>query len=105
EKWQKSESGTVSDTAGIPLPGVTVLVKGTTVGTSTDENGAFTIQANENDVLVFSMVGFATQEVPVSMGGAMSITLQQDAQQLDEVVEIGRASCRERAERWVVAGA
>ncbi|MFS8615989.1 MAG: TonB-dependent receptor [Solitalea sp.] len=101
EKWQESVSGTVSDTAGIPLPGVTVLVKGTTVGTSTDENGAFTIQANENDVLVFSMVGFATQEVPVSMGGAMSITLQQDAQQLDEVVVVGYGTQK----KAVVSGA
>lgn len=98
---QTTVNGTVSDTAGLPLPGATVLVKGTTIGTSTDENGAFSIQAGENDVLVFSMVGFATQEVPVTMGQAMNIQLRQDAQQLDEVVVVGYGTQK----KAVVSGA
>lgn len=101
ERIQGTINGAVTDTAGLPLPGVTVLVKGTTIGTSTDEGGEFAIQAGENDVLVFSMVGFATQEVPVTIGQAMNIELRQDAQQLDEVVVVGYGTQK----KAVVSGA
>src|SRR3546814_155315 len=98
---QGTINGSVTDTMGAPLPGVAVVVKGTTLGTSTDEQGAFSLQADENDVLVFSMVGFTTREVPVTMGEEMNIQLRQDAQQLEEVVVVGYGTQK----KAVVSGA
>jgi TonB-linked SusC/RagA family outer membrane protein len=70
-----------------PLPGVNILVKGTTNGTITDADGAFSINANSaNDVLVFSFVGFTTQEVAINNKGIINISLESDAKQLSEVV-------------------
>src|SRR5690606_29043923 len=60
---QGEVSGTVQDTTGMPLPGVTVQVKGTNLGTTTDAEGNFTISATSDDVLVFSLIGFISQEV------------------------------------------
>ncbi len=62
---QQSVSGTVADPAGVPLPGVNVVIKGTNSGTSTDFDGNFTIDAADTDVLIFSFVGFQDQEVTV----------------------------------------
>lgn len=64
-----SVKGTVTDENKVPLPGVTVLVKNTTRGVSTDFDGKYEIQAQQGDVLVFSSVGFATQEKKVIVGG------------------------------------
>ncbi|WP_374165096.1 SusC/RagA family TonB-linked outer membrane protein [Arcticibacter sp. MXS-1] len=78
--------GTVKDSKGQPLPGVSVLIKGTTKGTSTNAQGAFTISANPNDVLVFSFVGFQRREVAVGSQTTLNIVLQEDAAALKEVV-------------------
>lgn len=72
-----------------PLPGVTVLLKGTTKGTTTDFDGNFTIEVTSRDTLVFSYLGYATQEVPINNQTTLNITLQEDASQLDEVVVVG----------------
>jgi len=70
-----------------PLPGVNILVKGTTNGTITDADGAFSINANSaNDVLVFSFVGFLTQEVAINNQTGLNVVLATDAKQLSEVV-------------------
>lgn len=70
-----------------PLPGVNILVKGTTNGTITDADGNFSIPVRpEDDVLVFSFVGLITQEIPVSGRTTFNIVLESDAQQLSEVV-------------------
>lgn len=70
-----------------PLPGVNILVKGTTNGTITDANGDFVINVNSpNDILVFSFVGFMAQEVPVNSQSRISVVLATDAQQLSEIV-------------------
>ena len=70
-----------------PLPGVNILVKGTTNGTISDADGAFSINANSaNDVLVFSFVGFLTQEVAINNQTALDVVLATDAKQLSEVV-------------------
>ncbi|TRZ43303.1 SusC/RagA family TonB-linked outer membrane protein [Robertkochia solimangrovi] len=85
----QSVSGVVSDPSG-PLPGANVLVKGTTNGTQTDFDGNYTLEnVDANAVLVFSYVGFVTQEVPVNGRSEISITLQIDSQSLEEVVVIG----------------
>lgn len=82
-------SGTVSDANG-PLPGASVLVKRTTNGTQSDFDGNYTLNNVGSDaVLVFSYVGFATQEVAVNGRSTINITLKEDAQALDEIVVIG----------------
>jgi TonB-linked SusC/RagA family outer membrane protein len=83
-------SGKVSDPQGVPLPGVNVLVKGTTIGTTTDANGDFRIDApNENVTLVFSFIGYMSQEVALNGQSAINITLVEDITSLGEVVVVG----------------
>lgn len=82
---QQPITGTVSDTQGT-LPGVTVLIKGKTTGTLTDENGYFSIAATPTDVLVFSYMGYKTQEINLSNQTTINIQLEEDTTQLKEVV-------------------
>lgn len=89
ETIQQTITGTVTDDNGDVLPGANVLVKGTTNGTQTDFDGNFTIQADGNATLVFSYVGFKTQEVAVNGRSVVNVTLVEDASQLDEVVVLG----------------
>ncbi|WP_375437761.1 SusC/RagA family TonB-linked outer membrane protein [uncultured Hymenobacter sp.] len=85
-----SISGRVTQANGDPLPGVTVLVKGTTNGTSTGGDGNFTITAPESSTLTFSYVGYTTKEVPVTAASTtMTVTLAEDAKALSEVVVVG----------------
>ena len=79
-------TGSVSDDSG-PIPGASVVVKGTTNGTTTDFDGNYTIDANSGDVLVYSYVGYEEQEATVS-GSVMNITLQSGVS-LDEVILVG----------------
>ncbi|MDB5235170.1 MAG: hypothetical protein JWR44_2163, partial [Hymenobacter sp.] len=81
-------SGRVTGADGAGLPGVTVLVKGTSIGTSTNADGTFTLNAPENGTLVFSYVGYRTQEAAVG-SGPISVTLAVDEQKLNEVVVVG----------------
>lgn len=83
---EKTISGTVSDDTGLPLPGATVLVKGTSSGTSTDFDGKYSIKVNSGDVLVFSFVGYATQEITVGSSSSINLSLEEDAESLEEVV-------------------
>ncbi len=72
------------------LPGVNVLVKGTVTGTVTDVDGNYSINVpNDNDILVFSSIGFLSQEVPVDGRSTINLTLAEDVQSLDEIVVIG----------------
>ncbi|MES2872324.1 MAG: TonB-dependent receptor [Bacteroidota bacterium] len=83
-------TGKVTDPAGQPLIGVSVKVKGTNIGASTDANGQYTLNAPEgNSTLVFTYIGYLTQEIEVSNRTAINITMQEDAANLDEVVVIG----------------
>ncbi|GGZ79201.1 SusC/RagA family TonB-linked outer membrane protein [Algibacter mikhailovii] len=82
----KTISGTVLDDTGLPLPGTTVLVKGTSNGTSTDFDGNYSIQANTGDVLVYSFVGYSSKEVTVGGSNTINVTLVEDAEALEEVV-------------------
>ncbi|MBG47567.1 MAG: SusC/RagA family TonB-linked outer membrane protein [Pseudozobellia sp.] len=85
----KSITGTVSDTSG-PIPGVNVLVKGTTNGVVTDFDGEFTLMNVPDDaVLVFSYLGYKTQEVPVAGQENLNINLEEDTQALEEVIVVG----------------
>jgi TonB-dependent starch-binding outer membrane protein SusC len=83
-------SGKITDVSGQGVPGVNVLIKGTTNGTSSDANGNYTINVdNENAVLVFSSVGFTPQEKPVGNQSTIAISLQEDISTLNEVVVTG----------------
>lgn len=73
---------------GLPLPGVTVLVKGTTIGTSTDIDGRYVISAPTNGTLQFSYIGTKTQEKKIK-SGTLNVVLENDAMMLDEVVAVG----------------
>ncbi|MCM1151108.1 MAG: TonB-dependent receptor [Alistipes sp.] len=82
-------SGVVTDASGEAVPGVAVIVKGTAAGTSTDMKGAYTLRASKSDVLVFSFLGYKTQEVAVHNRMEIDVRLESDAQQLEEVVVVG----------------
>jgi uncharacterized protein YfaS (alpha-2-macroglobulin family) len=79
-------SGTVFDESGNPLPGVNIIIKGTTIGVTTDFDGNFSIEANKNDKLIFSYVGFTSREIIISNNNSLSISLAEDSAHLDEVV-------------------
>lgn len=88
-------NGTVKDEAGTGLPGVTVVLQGTTRGTSTDANGNFSIAVPETGaVLVFSYIGYTTQQVTVGNQTSLNITLAQDMKALEEVVVVGYGTQR-----------
>src|SRR5690606_1380793 len=81
--------GTVIDTLGEPLAGVSILVKGTTRGTSTDLNGNFVLTAPADAVLVFTYVSFRTLEVPVKGRSTLNVTLEDSESALEAVVNVG----------------
>lgn len=93
---EKIVKGKVIDAANnSTLPGVNVVVKGTSTGTSTDADGNFTISVpSETSVLVFSFVGFVSQEVPVGNKTTLSVSLTSDSKALSEVVVIGYGTVR-----------
>ena len=78
-------SGTVSDNAGLPLPGVSVLVKGTQSGTQTDFDGKYSIKATPNQVLIFSYIGMKTQEA-VASSTSVNVKLKDDSVELEGVI-------------------
>lgn len=83
---ERAVSGTVSDNAGMPLPGVSVLVKGTKTGTQTDFDGKFSIKASSSQILVFSYIGMKTQEVAASSSTVNVKMADAGAQELEGVV-------------------
>jgi TonB-linked SusC/RagA family outer membrane protein len=91
---QRVFSGIVSDSVGNPLPGVSVQVKGSRSAVATDGSGKFSIQAKENDILVFSMIGFSTTEVRASASSLVSLTNRSAA--LGEVVIVGYGTKRRK---------
>lgn len=91
-------TGVVTDKTGAPLPGVTVLVKGTSVGVSTDMDGKFTLKIPEPQkvILLFSMVGMRTKEVLVGGKTDFKVVMEEEASDLDEVVIIGYGSAKKK---------
>jgi len=89
---QKSISGTITDAATRdPMPGVNILIKGTSIGTLTDVNGKYTLSVPDpnNAILVFSFIGYVSKEVPVSGKSIIDLALEAALTGLDEVVVIG----------------
>src|SRR5690606_37301627 len=90
-------SGRVVSDQNEPLPGVNVLVKGTSQGTTTDVDGQFTLTVpDQNAVLVFSFIGYQTQEVTVGARTNINVTMASDTRTLDEVVVVGYGEMEKR---------
>lgn len=94
-------SGKVNDEANVALPGVNVLLKGTNIGVVTDVEGKFVIEvpdeSTQNAILVFSFIGYATQEVSVSSQSVVNVTMKPDIQSLSEVVVVGYGTKKKEA--------
>ncbi|MGV3502807.1 MAG: SusC/RagA family TonB-linked outer membrane protein [Adhaeribacter sp.] len=86
----KVVSGKVTSRNGEPLPGVTVLLKGSTIGTTTGVDGSYRLTVPDGGgTLIFSFIGYVTREVAVPASGQLPITLEEDAKALEEVVVVG----------------
>ncbi|SEM91232.1 TonB-linked outer membrane protein, SusC/RagA family [bacterium A37T11] len=94
-KTQQVISGKVSDMNG-PLAGVSIIVKGTTRGTTTNGGGNYSIRASANEILVFNIMGYTSQEINVGPNRDINVTLQATAQDLNEIVVIGYGTVRKR---------
>jgi TonB-linked SusC/RagA family outer membrane protein len=86
---QETISGMVTDQNGLPLPGVNVFLKGTSVGTQTDFDGNYALEASAGQTMVFSYVGYETQEIIIGDQDVIDVGLKEDASQLDEIVVMG----------------
>ncbi|MFC5044207.1 SusC/RagA family TonB-linked outer membrane protein [Aquimarina hainanensis] len=91
---EKTVTGTVTDNSGLPLPGVNILIKGTNNGTQTDFDGNYSIKANRGAVITFSYIGFTTKEMAIGDNSVISIQLEEDSAELEEVVVMGYSSKR-----------
>ncbi|MCM4172316.1 SusC/RagA family TonB-linked outer membrane protein [Arenibacter sp. TNZ] len=90
-------SGTILDNEGNPLPGASIVEKGTTNGTQADFDGNFSITVkDQNAVLVVSYIGFSTQDVVINGRSQLEIVLQEDSAKLDEVVVVGYGTARRK---------
>ncbi len=81
--------GTVTDAAGVPYPGVSVMVKGTDRGTATDWEGEYEIAAVQGEILVFTYIGMLKQEIKVKNETTIDVVLREDAGALEEIVVVG----------------
>src|SRR5690606_11051601 len=87
---QQQVSGTVTDASGVPLAGVTVKEKGTNAGTVTDDDGRYSLSVSSpGAILVFSYIGFVTQEIVVAGQSVVNTTLANDVNTLEELVVVG----------------
>ncbi|WP_264434010.1 SusC/RagA family TonB-linked outer membrane protein [Flavobacterium agricola] len=86
---QKQITGVVNEADGFPLPGASVVIKGTTYGTSTDMEGGFQISASVGEVLTISFLGYTPKEVTVGAANSYRVTLEPAQNQLDELVVVG----------------
>lgn len=93
----KTVSGVVTDDLGEPMPGVNVVVKGTTNGSMTDFDGNYSINGvSDNDVLVFTYIGMMPQEIKVGGQSQINTTMKEDSQALEEVVVVGYGTMRKK---------
>ncbi len=93
---EQTVTGTVADESGLPLPGVNIIIKGTSTGVQSDFDGNYSIQAQQGDVLVFSFIGLVKTEQTVGTSRSMNVVMKADAAQLDEVVVTGLGIKREK---------
>jgi len=93
---EKTISGTVTDQDGLPLPGVNIVVEGTTTGTQTDFDGNYSISATEGQTLLFTYIGQKDARQAVGAGSAMNLQMSEDAQSLEEVIVTAQGIKREK---------
>lgn len=93
---ERAVSGKVTEDGGVAIPGVNILVKGTTKGTVTDIDGNYRIDVEEGATLVFSAIGYTTEEIEVGTRGVIDVNMVQDIRALSEVVVTGYTEQRER---------
>ncbi|MBO5015336.1 MAG: TonB-dependent receptor [Bacteroides sp.] len=93
---KQSVSGVVKDATGEPVIGASIVEKGTTNGTITDFDGNFSLEVANGATLVISFIGYQTQEVVVTPGKALNITMNEDTEVLEEVVVVGYGSMRKK---------
>ncbi len=98
-------SGVVNDESGIPIPGVSIVVQGTTNGTTTDFDGAYNISVPSTAILVYSYIGYKTQSLNVNGNSKLNVTLTADVAALDEVVVIGYGTQKKSDVTGAVASA
>lgn len=89
-------SGIITDNTGLPLPGVSIIIKGTERGTQSDFDGYYEIEAAENEELVFSYIGYKTNSSKISINKTIDLALSPDENHLDEVVVVGYGIKREK---------
>ncbi|MCG9792324.1 SusC/RagA family TonB-linked outer membrane protein [Flavobacterium algicola] len=93
---KRAITGTVKDAAGMPLPGVSLIVKGTNIGSQTDLDGNYTIMAESKNALIFTFIGMKTKSVPVGNKAIINVSMEEDAATLDEVVVIGYGTVKKK---------
>ena len=94
---QKSLSGKVTDSSGASLPGVSVIIKGTTYGVITDANGVYSLpNVSDNTTLVFSFVGMKTQEILVGEKTTINVKMQEESIGIEEVVAVGYGTAQKK---------
>jgi TonB-dependent starch-binding outer membrane protein SusC len=94
--FSQTVSGVVSDATG-PLPGVSILIKGTTNGTQTNFDGSYSLKGlSPSSIIVFSYIGFKTQEIPVGTKKAMNVVMVEESNKLSEVVVIGYGTVKKK---------
>lgn len=96
QSQEKTISGTVTDQNAIPLPGVNILVEGTSTGTQTDFDGNYTIRADVGQTLLFTYIGQKTERRTVGTESVINVQMQEDAQALEEVVVTAQGIKREQ---------
>ncbi|PZV87149.1 iron complex outermembrane receptor protein [Algoriphagus aquaeductus] len=89
DNYRELVTGSVKDETGAPLPGASVLVKGTTSGTITDLEGNFSLEVSSGAVLVISYLGYSTKEIAVGEQANLSVQLEPESSQLNEIVVVG----------------
>ena len=85
---QRTITGKVSDGSG-PLPGVSVVIKGSTIGTETDFDGKYSIKASSGDILIFRYIGYLSINATIGSSSIINVSMKEDANILDEVVIVG----------------
>lgn len=95
---QRTVTGTVTDESGFEVPGVAIAIKGTTSGTVSDVDGTYSITVPDGDaILVFSFLGYSTQEIPVNGRSTIDVSIESEAEVLQDVVVIGYGKQRKEA--------
>lgn len=86
---KRTVTGKTLDTQGVPLIGVNIMVKGSTIGIISDMDGSYSLEVPANSTLIFSYIGYKTIEIPAGERSVINVTMTEDAEQIEEVVVVG----------------